>query len=113
MKSTYYRVMEYALIYTWQNSLSHDISEFAGAQTYRTKKAARETMREQLDILSNHEKANEYQPTSNAKDQFHFYIQCGDHSEKRGFFIAQKFKNSFRNFSEWKEQALKRGLIRF
>lgn len=105
--------MEYALIYTWQNSLSYNISEFAGTHTCRTKNAARGAMKEQLDILCTHDKTNEYQPTANAKDQFHFYIQCDEESEKRGFFIARKFKNTFRNNCEWKMEAIKRGLIRF
>lgn len=76
---------------------------------------ARRCLNELFSNLSNHEKANEYQPTTfGKKDYFHFYVKMEDGTEeKRAFYITRLFKTekySLRTGVEQKERAKELGL---
>jgi len=106
----------YAIFYTEDNDYGGNLEHWLGL-TYHTKEMARRDWQEQMTNLSQHEKANEYQPTeTNGKDLFHFYVKQEDGTEqKRGMFISRFYttpKYSLRTIIDAKEKALKHRLIR-
>ena len=76
----------------------------------------REDLMYQLNILANHERSNEYQPTMNHKDAFHFYVKMEDGTEeKRGFLISNYYKSekrSLRMIIEASDRAKETGILR-
>jgi len=85
---------------------SEEVTKF----DFRTLKDAKEELMSQLNILAKHEKANEFQPTMNFKDRFHYYLRYENGREvKRDFIISKVYKAkrmSLRTLSEAKEVLL-------
>ena len=76
---------------------------------------ARREIKDILNIISKHEKANEFQPTTfGKKDYFHFYVMEEDGVEyKRAYYITRLFKTekySLRTSVEQRERAKDLGL---
>ena len=103
--------MAYGLFFTEQDKTDEQYSniELFLDKSFYTIEDARNAYKEQLNLLSKHEKANEFQPTENQKDAFHFYVRLDNGEEvKRGFFISRVFKTAkynLRTICEAKERA--------
>ena len=106
--------MAFGLFFTQDDNFGGNIELFLDKEFY-TKKMAESAFNEQLSILANHEKCNEFQPTKISKDVFHFYVKMENGTEqKRGFFISRVYKTekySLRTVSDARQKALKFNLI--